>query len=140
MVLAASKLLYVQSFGVPEEPVPFMTTAAEAFSIASQYWSTGQLAAAERMFRNVLELVPNHAQAQHALGKVAAQARNLEQAIAYLRGATESEPANAGYWNDLGGAYSMAGKYAEAAAACEQALRLRPEFAEASNNLGVALL
>jgi len=115
-------------------------TAAEAFAIANQYFSTGQFAAAEHMFRNVLMLEPSNAAALHALGIISLQAGNAQQAVVFLRRATESEPASAAFWNDLGVALNKAGDYPAAAAAYEQALHLQPEFAGACNNLGFALL
>ena len=112
----------------------------DAFACANQYYSTGQYAAAEQMFRNVLELDPHHAGALHALGRIAYRKRGLNEAASFLRAATASDPANAEYWNDLGAVCSKIGSFREAAAACEEALRLRPDFAYACNNLGYALL
>jgi len=117
-----------------------MMTVGEAFKIASGYFSTGQLAAAEYMYHYVLNMDPNHAAALHALGKIALQSRDLNQAIVSLRRATERDPANAAYWADLGVAYCKRKAFPEAAAACEEALRLRPDDAVTLSNLGVALL
>lgn len=58
----------------------------------------------------------------------------------------QSSPAGAldlrfGYaeaWNNIGAAYNKLGRYEEAAAACEQALRYKPDFDLARNNLQYA--
>ena len=41
-------------------------------------------------------------------------------------------------WNNIGAAYNKLGRYEEAAAACEEALRLKPDFQLARNNLQYA--
>jgi Flp pilus assembly protein TadD len=38
-------------------------------------------------------------------------------------------------WNNIGAAYNKLGQYEEAAAACEEALRLKSDFQLARNNL-----
>jgi len=117
-----------------------MMTVGQAFLMANGYYSAGQLAPAEHMFRCVLELEPNHAAALHALGQIGYLTGDPKQAIVFLQRATECEPDNADFWNDLGVVYCKAEAFPEAAAACEEALRLRPDFAEALSNLGFALL
>ena len=41
-------------------------------------------------------------------------------------------------WNNICAAYNKLGRYKEAAAACEQALRYKPDFDLARNNLQYA--
>jgi len=41
-------------------------------------------------------------------------------------------------WNNICAAYNKLGRYEEAAAACEQALRYKPDFELARNNLQYA--
>jgi tetratricopeptide (TPR) repeat protein len=115
-------------------------TAAEAFALASQYFTMGQAAAAQQLFRYVVDLEPRHAAALHALAILTLQAGNWDEAIALLRRATEAEPAHAPYWNDLSVACSQAGDFAAAIAAGEEAVRLQPDNAQAYSNLGYALL
>jgi tetratricopeptide (TPR) repeat protein len=113
-------------------------TAAEATALARQYYQTGQLAAAEHMFRYVLELDPANTGALHALAILALQARDAKQGLAYLKSACEIEPNNSAFWNDLAVAHNQVQNFREGIAACERALRLQPEFGEAYNNLGFA--
>ena len=111
-------------------------TAADAFHMASQYYQTGQYGPAEHLYRYAIQLDPNHAAALYGLGALAAHASDWAQAIAWLRRATETGSGVAEYWHDLGVAYSKMGYLAEAAAACEQALLVRPHYALAANDLG----
>src|ERR1700693_3470792 len=107
-----------------------MFTAAEAFQIATQYYRAGQLAPAQQMFRYVLELEPEHAEALHFLGGISLESGDFDQAIAYYRRAVQCSPARAEYWNDLGAVCIAAARFSEGAAAIEQALRLRPDYPE----------
>ena len=116
---------------------PTMVTAADAFRLASQFQQTGQLASAEQLYRYVLELEPTNAAALCALGGLAFQACNWEQAIASFQGATRAEPRCAEYWYDLGIAYGRISSLGDAVAAFEQALLLQPHFAQAARAVGL---
>jgi tetratricopeptide (TPR) repeat protein len=111
----------------------------DAMIVAARYLQTGQRAAAEQMYRYVLELEPGHAEAMHCLGMIAVQAEKPSEAVAWFQRALAADQKNPAYWNNLGVAYNKIAKFPEAAAACRQALNLQPEFAEARNNLGIAL-
>jgi tetratricopeptide (TPR) repeat protein len=113
-----------------------MMTTDDACALAEQYSQTGQLAAAEQLFRYAVERNPNHAPALYGLAKLALQACNWVPAIDWLRRACQADPGCADCWIDLGVAYSKAGYLVEAVAACEKALLLRPYSALAANNLG----
>jgi tetratricopeptide (TPR) repeat protein len=115
-----------------------MFTALEAFQIATQYYRAGQLAPAQQMFRYVLELEPEHAEALHFLGGISLESGEFDQAIVYYQKALQSSPASAEYWNDLGAVCIVACRFSEGADAIEQALLLRPDYPEAYNNLGIA--
>ena len=54
------------------------------------------------------------------------------------RAALELRPDYAEAWNNIGAAYNKLGRYEKAAAACEQALRYKPDFELARNNLRFA--
>jgi tetratricopeptide (TPR) repeat protein len=114
-------------------------TAADAYSLAHHFYETDQLAAAEQMFRQVLELDPDDAAALHGLGRIAFRSGDPHQAVDFLQRATENAPADADSWNDLGAACCLAGNFAAGAQASREALRLRPACALAFRNLGYAL-
>jgi tetratricopeptide (TPR) repeat protein len=54
------------------------------------------------------------------------------------RAAFEIRPNYAEAWNNIWAAYNKLGRYDEATAACEQALRYKPDFELARNNLQYA--
>ncbi len=114
-------------------------TPSDMYHVANHYYQTGQLAAAEHLFRVVLEAEPTHAAALHALGQITFRSGKTRQAVEYFQKATACAPDNADYWNDLSAAYCQAEVFAEAIVAAGTALRLQPEHASAHRNLGFAL-
>jgi tetratricopeptide (TPR) repeat protein len=58
--------------------------------------------------------------------------------IAACRAALELRPNYADAWNNICAGYNKLGRYEEAAAACEQALRYKSDFELAHNNLQYA--
>ncbi|MGD0769876.1 MAG: tetratricopeptide repeat protein [Tepidisphaeraceae bacterium] len=99
----------------------------------------GRLAEAERIYRQVLAQQPNHADALHLLGILAAQAGRLDAAVESIRRAIEICSTNAFYYGNLGSALAGMGRLEEAIAAYRQSIRLKPDLTEAHNNLGNAL-
>jgi tetratricopeptide (TPR) repeat protein len=74
-----------------------------------------------------------------ALGLSSHQAGALDEAERLYRAAATADPWDAQPWFLLGVLYRGQGRDSEAAASYTEALRLRPEFVEARNNLGNAL-
>ena len=99
----------------------------------------GRLHLAEQLYRQILALEPNHADAVHLLGVVAHQTGRHEQAVDLIRRAVELTPGCSGFHNNLGEAYRALHRIPEAVAAFRRALELQPDYAEAHNNLGNAL-
>ena len=64
--------------------------------------------------------------------------KNTPGAIELLKKATELQPDNAIYWNNLGAQYLTAKNYAQAVPALERATQLQSGFAKAFLNLGSA--
>jgi protein O-mannosyl-transferase len=60
------------------------------------------------------------------------------ESIVASRRALDLRPGYAEAWNNIGAAYNKLGRYEEAATACEQALRYKPDFELARNNLQYA--
>ncbi len=115
-----------------------MATIPEAFAIAIKHHQGGRLQAAEQIYRQILAVQPNHADAIHLLGVIAAQMGQHEVAVEYIGRAIELQGNAAFFHNNLGEAYRALGKTSEAVACYRRALDLKPDFAEAHYNLGNA--
>jgi protein O-GlcNAc transferase len=116
-----------------------MPTIDEALTFAVQYHQAGQLAQAETLYRQVLQIQPNHADALHLLGVAASQQGRQNEAIHLISQAIAGDGGQAHYHNNLGEAYRLAHRLPEAIACYERARQLQPAFAPALNNLGLAL-
>lgn len=116
-----------------------MATIAETFRVALRHHQAGELPAAEQIYRQILEVDPNHAEALHLLGIVAYQDGRHEVAVECFGRALTVEPHNAVFHNSLGTAYLALGKPSEAAANSRRALEIKPDYAEAHYNLANAL-
>ncbi len=116
-----------------------MATISEALAIAVQHHQAGRLQAAEPIYRQILAIEPNQADAIHLLGVLAHQTGKHEVAVQYIRRAIELQGNVAVFHNNLGGAYHALRRTSEAIASYRRALELKPDYAEAHNNLGIAL-
>ena len=116
-----------------------MRTIPEALAIAIQHHQAGRLQAAESIYRQILQVEPDHAEALHVLGILNAQAGHHQVAVEYLRRALMVRPDWAEAHANLGNALREQGKPDEAVPYLRRALQLRPDYAEARNNLGNAL-
>ena len=61
-----------------------MATISEALAIAIQHHQAGRLQAAEQIYRQILAVEPNQADAIHLLGVIACQAGKYEAAVEYI--------------------------------------------------------
>ncbi len=116
-----------------------MATISEVLAIAIQHHRAGRLQAAEQIYRQILAVEPNHADAIHLLGVIASQVGKHEIAVEYIGRAIRLKGNAAPFHSNLGGAYNALGKIPEAVACCRRALALKPDYVEAHNNLGNAL-
>jgi protein O-GlcNAc transferase len=111
----------------------------QAFALALERHQAGRLAEAERGYREILQLEPEHADSLHLLGVIALQTGSLDAALALLQRAAALRPDAAVCRNNLGQALERLGRYDEAARCYQAAIELDPTYAEAHNNLGYVL-
>ena len=114
-------------------------TIPEAIALALQHHQAGRLADAEAIYRQVLAVQPNHADALHLLGMIALHTGRFDVAEDLFRRAIAAVPDVPEFYNNLGNALAGCGRLDEALAACRRALEIRPDFAGAHNNLGMLL-
>ena len=103
---------------------------------AVQLHASGRGAAAETMYREILAAAPAHADSVHMLGVLALQARQPMAALAHFDEAIALRPRVALYYVNRGNALHRLGRMDEAEAACNDALRVERNCAEAYQVLG----
>jgi tetratricopeptide (TPR) repeat protein len=113
-----------------------MATISEAMAIALQHHQEGRLQEAEQIYRQVLQVEPRHAGANHLLGAVAHQAGRHDLAVEYIERAIALKGDVADFHHNLATAYYALRRIPEAINSARRALVLDPDFAEAHNNLG----
>jgi predicted TPR repeat methyltransferase len=97
------------------------------------------LAAAADIYRTVLEVAPDHADALHFSGVLAHQQGRTDEAIALIEQSLELEPERADWHSNLGIVLQDRLRLDDAAAAYRRAIDLDPSHANAHSNLGVVL-
>ncbi len=113
-----------------------MATISQALAIAIQHHEAGRLQAAEQIYRQILTVDPNHADARHLLGVIAHQAGKHEIAVEQIRRAIGLKGDLAAFHFNLGEAYRALRRIPETVACYRRALELEPDLAVAHNNLG----
>jgi protein O-GlcNAc transferase len=114
-------------------------TVPQAFQIAVQRHQAGQLAEAEALYRQILAVQPNHADAAHFLGVVAHQVGRHDAAVEWLNKAIALAPKNPIAHTHLGEVCRTMGRTDEAITHFRRALEINPDYANAWYNLGNAL-
>jgi tetratricopeptide (TPR) repeat protein/ubiquinone/menaquinone biosynthesis C-methylase UbiE len=117
-----------------------MPTAAEQrFAQALTLHQRGQLAEAERLYRQVLSRHPDHLDALNLLGVLALQGGRNQEAIDFLTRALARNDRVADFHNNIAEAYRRTGQLDSAAAHFAKATELEPAFVEAHQNLAATL-
>ena len=99
----------------------------------------GNLGEAERIYGEVLRQQPNHFDALHLLGVIAAQTRRTERAVELIKKAIGLNARVAAAHSNLGNALTDLRRLADALTSYDKAIALKPDFAEAYNNRGKTL-
>ena len=109
------------------------------FSEALKHHQAGDLAEAERFYRQILAIDARHADSLHLLGVMARQDGRHEAAVALISQAIQIRDDVPSFYNNLGTALLACNRLDEAAAQFGRAITLNPDHIEAHNNLGYAL-
>lgn len=120
-------------------PDPSAPAVAAKFQEAWAQHQRGQLGPAWKLYQEVISADPNHFDALHLAGLIAAQARFFDQAVDLISRAVAVDPRNAAAHFNLGNARADFGQDEAAVAAYDAALALAPREAEIHNNKGNAL-
>lgn len=110
------------------------------YELGVQLKEQGDLAAAERCFRRIVEQEPELPDPLHSLGVVLQLQGRFKEAIGYYRGAIRSDPAFVKAYFNLATSLWKSGVYAEAREALRATLSLDPAHREAHWLYGMLLL
>jgi predicted TPR repeat methyltransferase len=114
-------------------------TLDEAVALAILLQKNGQLTEAQEVYRRVLKIDPDHADALHYAGVLAHQQGRSEEALALIQRSLALVPDRADCYSNLGIIFQSTGKLDEAIEAYRRAIAIDPRHANAYNNLGVLL-
>jgi tetratricopeptide (TPR) repeat protein len=109
---------------------------ATMFEAALSCHRTGNLADAERRYRQILALDPNHAHSLHMLGLLTHNQGHTEIAISYVRRAIAVNARHSEFHHNLGNMLRDAGQKHEAAECYRRALAIKPDLVDTLYNLG----
>jgi predicted O-linked N-acetylglucosamine transferase (SPINDLY family) len=103
----------------------------EVLAIALDYQNSGQIEQAENLYKEILNVQPNHAEANYHLGVIEAASKGAQVAIVRLGLAVESKPEIEQYWVTYIDALMQARHFDSAADALELGVQygLKPETA-----------
>ncbi|WP_374652627.1 tetratricopeptide repeat protein [Dongia sp.] len=130
----AAKQLRSSDFkGTDKNSVALLLDQAVAAAQAANW------AEAERILQHLLTVDPNHAEALHMMGLALSSTGRVNEGIDFLKRATQQQPGEALYWNNLATGYSAAHLFVEATAAARKAVTLEPGYAAAWCRFGDTL-
>ncbi|MDR6774053.1 tetratricopeptide repeat protein [Azospirillum sp. BE72] len=112
-----------------------MATIQEALAAAVRHHQSGQISAAARIYRRIIEIAPDQTDALHLMGLVVRRAGQAGAAMRLLSRALRLDPAMAEPRLNLGNMLRDHG-HGAAAAAYRSAIALRPELTVAYESLG----
>ncbi len=121
---------------------PKATAASEEFtaqfSVAKLREQEGDYHVARKLYRELLQLNPDHAGTHHRLGIVEIRLGEAERGLDHLRRAEAAAPENLAILNDLGFACITTGRPELAQQVLVTALEINPHDERAINNLAMA--
>jgi predicted TPR repeat methyltransferase len=111
----------------------------EALAYAIRLHREDRVEAAAALYRRILEVVPECAEALNFLGVAESQLGHPALGAELIARSIAIEPEYADAYNNLGNVLKKAGRLSEAAAAYRRVLELRPDAADALSNLATVL-
>jgi tetratricopeptide (TPR) repeat protein len=111
----------------------------EALDLAILHHQSGNLREAEKGYREILSLNPDHADALNLLGVISMQAGRLNEAVDLISRAIAINSGFGDYYCNLSEAHRRLGHLDRAVALARRAIEINPQMPEAFINLGAAL-
>ncbi len=128
-----------QTGAAPIQAVSNNFNPQHALQTAMTQHQAGNLPAAEALYKQVLQALPNQPDALHLLGLIAKQKGDLKTAAQLMRKALAVNPNYVEAYVNLGATLQEQNNLSDAADCYRKALALRPNYAEVHSNLGVVL-
>jgi len=119
----------------------FEQSVAQVLRQAVHHHQSGEIKAAEELYRAILEIQPDHSDANHNIGVLVVSTQQPDAGLPYLRAALDAEPQREQYWlSYIEALIQSAQPEAAGALPClQKAAEVAPQDAEVHNNLGVVL-
>jgi predicted O-linked N-acetylglucosamine transferase (SPINDLY family) len=111
----------------------------EILQEAWQHHHRGNRDEAEKLYRHLVTVNPQNADALHSWGMLACQEGRHAESVDLIRRAIAINSQVPAYHNNLGVAQQTLEQFAEALASYREAVRLHPEYAPGHNNIGKIL-
>ena len=108
----------------------------DALNLARRHHQAGELAEAEKIYRQVLHEQPNHAEALYLMGRLAGQRGETDAAIDWMRRSIRCRGDVADAHRTLGVLLAQSKRYDEALASFLKAAQLRPDIAQVQQDIG----
>ena len=115
------------------------TTIGDAFAFAQSELRQGRIDEAERIFRQIVELQPAHADASHYLAICLSQRGDFESALPHYGATLKANPTHVGCLNNLGNALQGLRRFDAALDCYERAIQLEPGNSTSHSNRGNCL-
>ncbi|HSH53432.1 MAG TPA: tetratricopeptide repeat protein, partial [Methylotenera sp.] len=117
-----------------------MHSATSLYHQAHSLHRNGQLAQAEPLYHQVIQLQPNHADAHHMLGLICYQTNRKQEAVKHIEQALAFNPRHLDYLNNYGLALRASSQPEAALKSFQQAILLQPKDLDVQLNLANTLL
>ena len=114
-------------------------TVKETLALASQLRKKNDFQAAKQLYKQILEIEPDHVESIFCLGSLSAQTKNYDTAKQLLNKTIQINPNHAKAHNNLGGVLIELGEHEKAVSSFEKAIQIDPNHPDAYNNLGILL-
>ena len=111
----------------------------QIFEQAAKEHQDGRLEEAERLYNSILEVQPDHLEANNNLGIILKNDGRLDEAEARFKRAINIKPDFAEAYNNLGNTISKLNKIDEALICYKKAIEIKPDYNQAHYNLGTTL-
>ena len=119
----------------PQIPPALAAKSRRAIELHQQ----GQLAEAERLYRQILAEMPKHFDSLHLLGVIKGQQNEFAAAVPFFEQALRVNPDSASAFNNFGNVLQALGRHTQALASYDRSLALRPDNPKALMQRGNVL-